>query len=154
MRSKGKSRLNCWIAALPVCLVLSNFYSSEKCVLLRGIPCWTTLDKRKAKSPVVTRLFMLHRTDPNLCMAEGVRFELTDSCPSPVFKTGALNRSATPPEEENFLAQIHSESKHLFLIFQKLSISLHCLTSFGGCGLLLTQKLPLLAGATTKGGML
>ena len=31
-------------------------------------------------------------------MAEEVRFELTDSCPSPVFKTGALNRSATLPD--------------------------------------------------------
>jgi hypothetical protein len=30
-------------------------------------------------------------------LAEAVRFELTDGCPSPVFKTGALNRSATPP---------------------------------------------------------
>jgi hypothetical protein len=30
-------------------------------------------------------------------MAEAVRFELTDGFPSPVFKTGALNRSATPP---------------------------------------------------------
>ena len=30
-------------------------------------------------------------------MAEAVRFELTDGRPSPVFKTGALNRSATLP---------------------------------------------------------
>lgn len=30
-------------------------------------------------------------------LAEGVGFEPTDGCPSPVFKTGALNRSATPP---------------------------------------------------------
>src|SRR5690606_31183192 len=30
-------------------------------------------------------------------MAEGVGFEPTVSCPTPVFKTGALNRSATPP---------------------------------------------------------
>jgi hypothetical protein len=30
-------------------------------------------------------------------LAEAVRFELTDGCPSPVFKTGALNRSATLP---------------------------------------------------------
>lgn len=40
-------------------------------------------------------------------MAEGVRFELTVGCPTSVFKTGALNHSATPPchlvagEEEN-----------------------------------------------------
>lgn len=32
-------------------------------------------------------------------LAEAVRFELTDSFPSPVFKTGALNRSATLPHE-------------------------------------------------------
>jgi hypothetical protein len=34
---------------------------------------------------------------PTLTLAEAVRFELTDGCPSPVFKTGALNRSATLP---------------------------------------------------------
>ena len=30
-------------------------------------------------------------------MAEGERFELSDLLQSPVFKTGAFNRSATPP---------------------------------------------------------
>ena len=30
-------------------------------------------------------------------MADGVGFEPTDACTSPVFKTGALNRSATHP---------------------------------------------------------
>jgi hypothetical protein len=30
-------------------------------------------------------------------MAEAVRFELTDGLPSPVFKTGAINPSATLP---------------------------------------------------------
>ena len=30
--------------------------------------------------------------------AEGVRFELTRPLGLPVFKTGAINRSATPPE--------------------------------------------------------
>ena len=30
-------------------------------------------------------------------VAEEVGFEPTDGCPSPVFKTGALNRSATLP---------------------------------------------------------
>jgi hypothetical protein len=35
----------------------------------------------------------------SLCMrkAEGVRFELTRPFGLPVFKTGAINRSATPP---------------------------------------------------------
>ena len=32
-------------------------------------------------------------------LAEAVRFELTKGCPLPVFKTGALNRSATPPAQ-------------------------------------------------------
>jgi hypothetical protein len=32
-------------------------------------------------------------------MAEGVGFEPTDPCGSPVFKTGAINRSTIPPEE-------------------------------------------------------
>ena len=32
-----------------------------------------------------------------ISMAEGVGFEPTDPCGSPVFKTGALNRSAIPP---------------------------------------------------------
>jgi hypothetical protein len=31
-------------------------------------------------------------------VAEGVRFELTRPFGLPVFKTGAINRSATPPE--------------------------------------------------------
>src|SRR6266581_4478634 len=35
-------------------------------------------------------------TERNI-MAEAVRFELTNGCPLPVFKTGALSRSATPP---------------------------------------------------------
>ncbi len=30
-------------------------------------------------------------------LAEAVRFELTDGCPSPVFKTGAIDHSATLP---------------------------------------------------------
>ena len=32
-------------------------------------------------------------------VAEGVRFELTRPFGLPVFKTGAINRSATPPEK-------------------------------------------------------
>jgi hypothetical protein len=31
---------------------------------------------------------------------EGVRFELTRACALPVFKTSALNRSATPPQKK------------------------------------------------------
>ena len=33
------------------------------------------------------------------CLAERVGFEPTDACTSPVFKTGALNRSATSPSD-------------------------------------------------------
>ena len=33
-------------------------------------------------------------------MAEAVRFELTVGFPTPVFKTGTLNRSVTSPEVE------------------------------------------------------
>ena len=36
-------------------------------------------------------------------MAEAVRFELTDGFPSPVFKTGALNRSATLPQAADYI---------------------------------------------------
>jgi hypothetical protein len=36
-------------------------------------------------------------TNKKIQLAEGVRFELTVSLPTPVFKTSALNRSATPP---------------------------------------------------------
>ena len=32
-------------------------------------------------------------------MADGVGFEPTDACTSPVFKTGALNHSATHPRQ-------------------------------------------------------
>lgn len=34
--------------------------------------------------------------------AEGVRFELTRPFGLPVFKTGAINRSATPPDRRAF----------------------------------------------------
>jgi hypothetical protein len=36
--------------------------------------------------------------DATMILAEGVRFELTRPFGLPVFKTGAINRSATPPE--------------------------------------------------------
>ena len=41
----------------------------------------------------------MHRLpDTTMMLAEGVRFELTRPFGLPVFKTGAINRSATPPE--------------------------------------------------------
>ena len=40
----------------------------------------------------------MHRLpDTTMMLAEGVRFELTRPFGLPVFKTGAINRSATPP---------------------------------------------------------
>ena len=33
-------------------------------------------------------------------MADGVRFELTQDCSWPVFKTGVFNRSTTHPQNE------------------------------------------------------
>ena len=38
-------------------------------------------------------------------MAEGVGFEPTDPCGSPVFKTGALNRSAIPPLTAHYVIE-------------------------------------------------
>ena len=39
-----------------------------------------------------------HKKAPKLgLLAEAVRFELTDGFPSPVFKTGAIDHSATLP---------------------------------------------------------
>ena len=35
-------------------------------------------------------------------LAEAVRFELTDGFPSPVFKTGAIDHSATLPDSGKF----------------------------------------------------
>ena len=52
--------------------------------------------RRKAWSHEAFRDWMNYL---NAIHAEAVRFELTDSFPSPVFKTGALNRSATLPDE-------------------------------------------------------
>jgi hypothetical protein len=39
-------------------------------------------------------------------MAEGVGFEPTDPCGSPVFKTGAIDRSAIPPRSASRLASM------------------------------------------------
>jgi hypothetical protein len=39
-------------------------------------------------------------------MAEGVGFEPTDPCGSPVFKTGALGRYATPPRKSGYIRKL------------------------------------------------
>lgn len=41
-------------------------------------------------------------------LAEGVGFEPTDACTSPVFKTGALDHSATLPEEGDYTGILRS----------------------------------------------
>lgn len=41
-------------------------------------------------------------------LAEGEGFEPPEPCGSPVFKTGALNHSATPPEDERQIIEIAS----------------------------------------------
>src|SRR5207253_10578350 len=71
--------------------------------------------------------------------AEGVRFELTRPFGLPVFKTGAINRSATPPEIDRAphapvarKEQLDSRRSHFFPIgtvpaekfFQSLDIGL------------------------------
>ena len=45
-------------------------------------------------------VFSLVINDLRLSLAEEVRFELTDPCGSPVFKTGAIDHSATLPLSE------------------------------------------------------
>ncbi len=42
-------------------------------------------------------------------VAEGVGFEPTDAFTSPVFKTGALDHSATLPEEPNYTGTFRFE---------------------------------------------
>ena len=52
-------------------------------------------------------------------MAEGVRFELTRPFGLPVFKTGAINRSATPPEKLSFdFAIVSAIGKQLQVVGQ------------------------------------
>ena len=47
---------------------------------------------------------VLSATQPPLqeTMAEGERFELSVGCPTMVFKTTAFDRSAIPPDQEQF----------------------------------------------------
>lgn len=42
-------------------------------------------------------------------VAEGVGFEPTVPCDTPVFKTGALNHSATPPQKEGHIMTWRSQ---------------------------------------------
>ena len=43
-------------------------------------------------------------------MAEGQGFEPWDGRPSPVFKTGAFDHSATPPEKPEIIPRFVSET--------------------------------------------
>jgi hypothetical protein len=62
---------------------------------LTGIAPPTAAASRKKR--LATEVRRMGDDKKGEALAEAVRFELTDGCPSPVFKTGALNRSATPP---------------------------------------------------------
>ncbi len=57
--------------------------------------------RSRGRSPMFPSTFLGERPSIRkslkINMAEGVGFEPTDPCGSPVFKTGALNRSAIPP---------------------------------------------------------
>ena len=55
-------------------------------------------------------------------MAEAVRFELTNGRPSPVFKTGAFNHSATPPEHAS-IPEPWPASRHLVSFATMLAIT-------------------------------
>ena len=60
-------------------------------------------------------LAVLRQSNLKMKVAEGVRFELTRPFGLPVFKTGAINRSATPPESHicgrKFITQLLHYSK-------------------------------------------
>ena len=61
------------------------------------LPYWMNLDKIKEKAPDFSEALSLNRIEPDVYMAEKVRFELTELLHSAVFKTAALNHSATSP---------------------------------------------------------
>ena len=72
------------------------------------IPC-ADLRHRETRSPFFFREISSLRQQKSrpeaacsCAMAEAVRFELTDGCPSPVFKTGAIDHSATLPGNSPF----------------------------------------------------
>ncbi len=54
----------------------------------------------------------------SLNLAEAVRFELTEPCGSPVFKTGGLNHSPTLPYSFNFILSL----SHCQFVFHKVKV--------------------------------
>lgn len=62
-------------------------------------PCRSNYKPRHLRQhgPRIDSLFRLREWRATRQMAEGVGFEPTDPCGSPVFKTGAIDRSTTPP---------------------------------------------------------
>src|SRR4051794_29707683 len=71
-------------------------------------------------------------------LADGVGFEPTDACTSPVFKTGALNRSATHPRPDANSANAMREKpaagfQTAFQIISGHFLLIHPI-SFGGTG--------------------
>ena len=79
------------------------FASAFAVVLTLCLWCPFPLAKRKPRlaglspSPSQALACLLNYAKCLFLLAEAVRFELTDGRPSPVFKTGAFNRSATLP---------------------------------------------------------
>lgn len=59
---------------------------------------WRSHDSNLAGNKKATRIESLFAA---CLLAEEVRFELTDGCPSPVFKTGAIDHSATLPQSSD-----------------------------------------------------
>lgn len=76
-------------------------------------------------------------------LAEGVGFEPTDACTSPVFKTGALDRSATLPEKGKLYRKFPSMREFVWLEFDR-SVSNVCSRLNGQ----LTKSIRLKAGHT------
>ena len=62
-----------------------------------GEVLWAGRRNADARNPPSAQHRRVRRAFRGGALAEGVGFEPTDGCPSPVFKTGAFDRSATLP---------------------------------------------------------
>src|SRR5438552_438549 len=84
------------LCATSACLVIGHR------MLLSACSCWESPGYATARNG---RTFFWHKSQIAIrkskieAGAEGVRFELTRPFGLPVFKTGAINRSATPPNK-------------------------------------------------------
>ena len=88
------------LACLPIVILIGFFAALSRGALFVG--CCLRSDTRNSVC-AASRPFFSSANPPSavrnrkLIAAEGVRFELTRPFGPPVFKTGAINRSATPP---------------------------------------------------------